>query len=102
MSVADHGPGLPEGAEEQVFEKFYRGETSRGSGGVGLGLAICRGIVEAHGGRIHATNRRGGGAVFTFALPLGGEAPKIEPEDGELEDLTAADLATAPKASRDG
>jgi two-component system sensor histidine kinase KdpD len=80
LSIADRGPGLAPGSEERVFEKFYRGDDSRRTGGVGLGLAICRGVVEAHGGRLRAANRPDGGAVFTFTLPLDQAAPKIEPE----------------------
>ena len=66
VEVADRGPGLPEGDLERVFEKFYRGAP----GGAGLGLAICRAVVEAHRGSISAANRAGGGAVFRFVLPL--------------------------------
>ena len=80
LSVADRGPGLVPGSEEQVFEKFYRGDASRRAGGVGLGLAICRGIVEAHGGRLRAANRPDGGAAFSFTLPLDAHAPVVEPE----------------------
>lgn len=79
VSVADRGPGIPEGELEEIFGKFYR--SPQRADGVGLGLAICRGIVEAHGGTIQAVNRDGGGAVFTFRLPAGGEAPMIEAED---------------------
>lgn len=71
VSVADRGPGLPPGAEEQVFEKFFRADT-RDRRGAGLGLPICRGMIEAHGGRIWAESRPGGGAVFRFTLPLAG------------------------------
>lgn len=81
VEVADEGPGLPEGAEERVFEKFYRAQEEGTQGGVGLGLAICRAIVEAHGGRIWAENRPGGGAVFKFTLPSGGTPPDIARED---------------------
>jgi two-component system, OmpR family, sensor histidine kinase KdpD len=75
VEVNDHGPGLPPGDEERIFEKFYRasGQRAEGSGaerGSGLGLTICRGMVQAHGGRIWATNRADGGATFAFALPL--------------------------------
>ncbi|MET0852788.1 MAG: sensor histidine kinase KdpD [Candidatus Rokuibacteriota bacterium] len=70
IEVADHGPGLPPGEEEEVFEKFYRGE-QLGARGAGLGLAICRGIVRAHGGRIWAHNVPGGGVAFLFTLPVG-------------------------------
>lgn len=79
--VRDHGPGLRPETVEQVFERFYRGDSARtrgdagagesGSGdvGSGLGLAIARAIVEAHGGSISAHNHQGGGAVFEFTLP---------------------------------
>jgi two-component system sensor histidine kinase KdpD len=74
ITVADRGPGIPAGFEEVIFEKFRRGSGVR-SPGVGLGLAICRGIVEAHRGTIRAQNRRGGGAVFTVLMPLRGDTP---------------------------
>jgi two-component system sensor histidine kinase KdpD len=62
---------LPAGREEAVFQKFTRGERESATPGVGLGLSICRAIVESHQGRIVATHRPGGGARFTFTLPLG-------------------------------
>jgi two-component system sensor histidine kinase KdpD len=68
VTVSDRGPGLPPADLTKVFEKFYRGDTG---GGAGLGLAICRAVVEAHGGRIEASNRAAGGAEFRFWLPLG-------------------------------
>lgn len=68
VSVADRGPGLGEGDFVRVFEKFYR--ASKDAGGAGLGLAICKAVVEAHGGSICAENRPGGGAVFRMTLPL--------------------------------
>lgn len=68
--VRDHGPGLPAGEEERVFEKFHRARTETAQGGFGLGLTLCRYIVEAHGGRIEARNHSGGGAEFRFTLPL--------------------------------
>ncbi|HVU04997.1 MAG TPA: sensor histidine kinase KdpD [Polyangiaceae bacterium] len=89
VEVADRGPGLPPGAEAHVFEKFYRGPNA-GTSGVGLGLPICRGIVEAHGGTLTAANRQGGGAVFRIELPPQASSPPIPVEaDG-------ADLASAP------
>lgn len=74
--VADRGPGIPPGAEELIFDKFHRAATSRG--GVGLGLTICQGIITAHGGRIWARNREGGGAAFHFTLPIVGTPPAME------------------------
>jgi signal transduction histidine kinase len=72
VSVADSGIGLPEAELELIFEKFYRvsGEPTRGISGAGLGLYICKMIIEAHDGRIWAGNRIQGGAVLSFSLPL--------------------------------
>ncbi len=69
LEVRDRGPGFAPGEEQRVFEKFYRGRPE-GVRGAGLGLAICRAIVEAHGGTIEAFNRAGGGAVLRIRLPL--------------------------------
>lgn len=71
VAVEDTGEGLPPGAEERAFESFWRADASRSSatGGAGLGLAIARGLVEAHGGRIWTEPRPGGGARFVFTLP---------------------------------
>ncbi len=79
VEVADRGPGFAPGEEERIFDKFYRGQTGDGRG-VGLGLAICRAIVEAHGGKIWAENRPEGGAVFRFTLP----AKDLPPEMPEI------------------
>ena len=70
VSIEDTGPGLPPGDLEQLFAKFHRGRDESSTGGAGLGLSICRAIVTAHGGRIDATQRPGGGARFSFTLPL--------------------------------
>lgn len=69
VEVADHGPGIPPNELQRIFEKFHRVE-GQPRGGTGIGLAICRGIVELHGGTISAANRSTGGAVFRFTLPL--------------------------------
>jgi two-component system, OmpR family, sensor histidine kinase KdpD len=69
VSVEDNGPGLPEGDPEKLFAKFQRGREESNAGGAGLGLAICRAIVNAHGGKISALERFGGGARFVFTLP---------------------------------
>jgi two-component system, OmpR family, sensor histidine kinase KdpD len=79
VSVSDNGPGLPIGREDAVFEKFTRGDRESATPGVGLGLAICRAIVESHGGKIVGRNLPGGGASFVFTLPLG------QPPMAELE-----------------
>jgi two-component system sensor histidine kinase KdpD len=69
ISVSDRGPGLPAESADRVFEKFYRGD-DRKAGGLGLGLSIARGFVEAHGGKLSAENRDGGGARFVISLPV--------------------------------
>lgn len=71
VSVDDNGPGLPAGMDSRIFDKFTRGVKESTTPGIGLGLAICRTIVEAHGGKITAKNRVPHGAAFTFTLPLG-------------------------------
>ena len=80
LSVADHGPGIAEGEEARIFEKLVRGKDVEGRSGAGLGLAICRAIVTAHGGRIQATNHPHGGAQFLVTLPLGGTPPALPTE----------------------
>ncbi|MDR6501235.1 two-component system sensor histidine kinase KdpD [Burkholderia ambifaria] len=82
VHVDDYGPGLPAGMETRIFDKFTRGEKESATPGIGLGLAICRAIVEAHGGRIGALNRtapdgRVTGARFWFTLPV--ETPPAAP-----------------------
>jgi two-component system sensor histidine kinase KdpD len=82
VEIADRGPGIPPGQVEAVFQKFYRG-TTRGSpatNGAGLGLAICRGIIQAHGGTIRAVPSDGG-AIFRFTLPLDGTLPVAPAEE---------------------
>ena len=69
--VDDHGPGIPAGDLERVFDKFYRVQNPGSVSGTGLGLSICKGIVEAHGGQIHAENRTDGGARITLSFALG-------------------------------
>ena len=81
VEVLDRGPGLPSGDPQQVFQKFFRAPPAGSDGsrrGIGLGLAIARGIVEAHGGKIWAENRAGGGAAFRFTLPLVGSPPSAD------------------------
>ncbi len=72
FSVLDNGAGFPAGAEESIFDKYrqLKTENRQKQGGSGLGLPFCKRVVEAHGGEISAANRTGGGACFTFSLPL--------------------------------
>jgi K+-sensing histidine kinase KdpD len=77
IEVADRGPGLPPGSEERLFEKFFRGPRVPPTGGAGLGLAICDGVMRAHGGTIAAQNRSGGGALFRMRLPIPAGAPPM-------------------------
>ncbi len=79
LNVADRGPGLPAQDLERVFEKFYRAPGVP-SGGVGLGLSIARGLVQAHGGVLTAENRSNGGARFTLHMPLQA-APDLPPPE---------------------
>ncbi len=82
VSVMDRGVGIPEEELEAVFDKFIQSSKTRtGAGGTGLGLAICREIVSAHGGEIRAANRPGGGAIFTFELPLVFKSPEAGSHD---------------------
>lgn len=71
VSVTDDGPGIPESLKDQIFDKFTRGEKESTKAGVGLGLSICKAIIEAHDGKIWADNKPPHGAIFTFSLPLG-------------------------------
>jgi two-component system sensor histidine kinase KdpD len=91
VEVADRGPGLPPDDLHRLFEKFYQAAYSKNRLGAGLGLAICRGIVQLHGGTIEASNRPEGGAVFRFTLPLDGEPPPLPIEETLLESVATSD-----------
>jgi two-component system sensor histidine kinase KdpD len=80
IEIMDRGPGLSEASRSKIFDKFERGEHPTGVAGAGLGLAICKGIVEAHGGTLEAAARDGGGAVFRISLPVVGEPPPVSEE----------------------
>lgn len=90
ISVADRGIGIPVGKEQEIFDKFYRVDHSAAIPGVGLGLTICRGIVLAHGGRIWAEPRSGGGSVFRVALPAGEPPEYLSQMNDEGTDDTSA------------
>ncbi|NMM08996.1 MAG: DUF4118 domain-containing protein [Polaromonas sp.] len=82
LTVRDHGPGLPtalRGREQELFDKFTRGATESATPGVGLGLAICKAVVQAHRGQVSAGNAIGGGAEFTVILPR--RSPPQEPPE---------------------
>jgi two-component system sensor histidine kinase KdpD len=84
LSVRDHGPGLPaalKGREQTLFDKFTRGQAESATPGVGLGLAICKAVVSAHGGEIAAADASGGGAEFTVTLPRREPPEPLESSD---------------------
>jgi two-component system sensor histidine kinase KdpD len=83
LTVADYGPGIAQGQETQIFDKFYRSVTESGQSGVGLGLALCKAIIETHGGIIQAGNKAGKGAEFIMTLPLR-EPPLIAEPEAEV------------------
>jgi two-component system sensor histidine kinase KdpD len=91
VCVSDNGPGIPAGREEAIFDKFTRGQQESAIPGVGLGLAICRAIVEAHGGSIHACRSEEGGAAFIFTIPLG-TPPAMPAPEASIADPIASHL----------
>jgi two-component system sensor histidine kinase KdpD len=97
IAVSDNGPGVRAGQEAAIFEKFTRGARESAVAGVGLGLAICKAIVEAHGGTIGVHNLESGGAAFTFTLPLG-TPPSLEGSGDEGTTASTPGAATAAAA----
>ena len=91
VAIRDHGPGFPPGTDERIFEKFFRGSQrspgAQGVAGAGLGLAITRGIVEAHGGRAEARQRPGGGAEIVLHFPIVGDPPVGQPPPTALSEV---------------
>jgi two-component system sensor histidine kinase KdpD len=85
IGVADRGPGIADDRKGKIFEMFYR-EHPHCSAGAGLGLAICNGIVEAHGGKIWVEDRPGGGAQFKFTLQSGGNLPGFPGDEDAASD----------------
>jgi two-component system sensor histidine kinase KdpD len=107
VTVDDAGPGLPPGMETRIFEKFTRGEKESATPGIGLGLAICRAIVEAHGGTIGAENRLGDaaqviGARFWFTLPVETQPAAVAEPPEELEGLEGLEGPVAPAPEESG
>lgn len=84
IEVSDQGLGIKPGDEEQIFNKFF--QSGKSSNGIGLGLAICRSIIAAHGGTITACNQLSGGALFSIRLPLTKTPPPTELEDVQPSD----------------
>jgi two-component system sensor histidine kinase KdpD len=75
VSVADRGPGIDEFEQGLIFEKFYRGKDNRYSvQGTGMGLAIAKAVVEAHGGELSVVSQLGHGSVFSFTLPVASQS----------------------------
>jgi len=98
LEVADRGPGLPPGEEQTIFEKFQRGTGVKpDSRGAGLGLAICRAIMDAHGGRISARNREGGGAAFQLEFVAADAPPVNVKPDGWSENSDAPASNASPE-----
>ncbi|MBK9266444.1 MAG: DUF4118 domain-containing protein [Polyangiaceae bacterium] len=87
LEIRDSGRGFVPGTEERVFEKFFRGEHA-GKSGAGLGLPICRAIVEAHGGVISAENRPSGGALVRIVLPQVGQVPSIQSVQSTADEVS--------------
>jgi two-component system, OmpR family, sensor histidine kinase KdpD len=77
VSVHDHGPGIPPEHQLRLFDKFYRAPSAQAASGSGIGLAISKGLVEAHGGRIGVESEPGSGTTFRFTLPLPPSAPAV-------------------------
>jgi two-component system sensor histidine kinase KdpD len=81
VEISDRGSGFAPGHEHRVFDKFFRGRTDQVRG-AGLGLAICRAIIEAHGGSISAENRKDGGAMIRFQIPIGDQQVQFDSNVG--------------------
>lgn len=96
LAVADRGPGLPAGSHHKVFERFYRADPARSGPGNGLGLAIVAAICRAHGARVEATDRDGGGAVFTVRFPTDDHTREVPAPDATG---TSDDGADGPPGS---
>ena len=100
VAVADHGPGVAEAERERIFDQFYRPRAKgRAPGGTGMGLAIVKGIVEAHGGRIRVEETPGGGATFAFRLPVAPEATELDDGDAGVGASPASPSSPASSAS---
>lgn len=102
VEVRDNGPGLPEGMEARVFEKFVRARPSTDRTGTGLGLAICRAVILLHGGRIGASNLPTGGACFWFTIPSCGQAPPVLEQIATIGEDASTAAASGMTPARGG
>jgi len=90
VKVRDFGQGLMPDEFERIFDKFFRGRSARRIPGTGLGLPICRGIAEAHGGRLWAEHAPGGGVAFVISIPVGADQPVVEEAPGLVSEAAAS------------
>lgn len=88
VSVRDHGIGIAPEHAERIFDRFYRVDNSmtRGTSGTGIGLSICRGLIEAHGGRIWVESVPGKGSTFHFTVPVAAAIAREDDEVGRAAD----------------
>lgn len=103
IRVMDRGPGLKPGEQDSIFTKFYRSKSNSKQHGFGLGLAICKAIVDLHGGKISAENRDGGGAIFSISIPIDMNQPntdQMEETGMNSEDSPLLDSEDSPLLDR--
>jgi signal transduction histidine kinase len=102
VAVRDTGPGIPREHLPRLFDRFYRVDTarSRDDGGTGIGLAIARSVIDAHGGRIWAESELGRGSTFTFELPVAARAEATGHEGDAFASPTARELRAEPASRR--
>jgi two-component system sensor histidine kinase KdpD len=100
VGVVDHGPGVPAAMRARAFDKFRRLEPLGRASGSGLGLAVCKGLVEAHGGRIWIEETPGGGATFSFQLPLERYVPMTTNLSAAADPLPTAMPSPSPGGQR--
>ena len=96
IEVADRGPGIRPESLERIFDRFHKEDTARSAAGSGLGLAIALEHARAQGGMLRAANRTGGGACFTFTLPLAGRSERRDDGEGDAGGAAAASAARRP------
>jgi signal transduction histidine kinase len=99
LEVSDNGPGVPADEREHIFERFYRGRSGRRAGGSGIGLWVVKGLVEAHGGRVHVEDLPDGGSRFVVVLALASQTSAIR---GEVRARVGRRLPNADSRSSGG